>query len=155
MTTAEATEFFRRDRQRRAIEDAFKVGEQCLGWAAMQVLDFDAVRRLVALGWVAAGFLDQLGVTLLWEKVRLWRRSGGGEERADRPPGKIVPARGLRRLLDVFAPEAIRAAQRKEYGALPPRIATILDRRVTGCGMSGCRASSRRFQSEDCFCRRH
>jgi hypothetical protein len=131
-TAEEATEIFRMYRQRWAIEDAFKVGKQCLGWEEVQVLDFAAVRLLVALGWVAAGFLYELGVTLEWEEVRLLRRLGGGEERKDRPPGKIVLTRGLRRLLDVFATEAILAAHIKEYGALPPRIAAILGRPVTG-----------------------
>jgi Transposase DDE domain len=131
-TAEEATEIFRMYRQRWAIEDAFKVGKQCLGWEDVQVLDFEAVRLLVALGWVAAGFLYQLGVTLEWEEVRLLQRLGGGEERADRPPGKVVLTRGLRRLLDVFATEAILAAHIKEYGALPPRIAAILGRPVTG-----------------------
>ncbi|MDQ2785632.1 MAG: transposase [Chloroflexota bacterium] len=128
----EATEVFRMYRQRWAIEDSFKVGKQCLGWEEVQVLDFDAVRLLVALGWVAAGFLYELGVTLEWEEVRLLRRLGGGEERENRPPGKIVLTRGLRRLMDVFATEAILAAHVKEYGALPPRIAAILGRPVVG-----------------------
>jgi len=127
----EATEVLRMYRQRWAIEDSFKVGKQCLGWEEVQVLAFDAVRLLVALGW-AAGFLYALGVTLEWEEVRLLRRLGGGEERANRPPGKIVLTRGLRRLMDVFATEAILAAHIEEYGALPPRLAAILGRPVTG-----------------------
>lgn len=90
----QATEVFRMYRQRWAIEDAFKVGTQCLGGEDVQVLAFDAVRLPVALGWVAAGFLYELGVTLEWEEVRLVRRLGGGEERADRPRGKIVLTRG-------------------------------------------------------------
>ncbi len=57
---------------------------------------------------------------------------GGGEERADRPPGKVVLTRGLRRLLDGFATEAILAAHSVEYGTVPPRIAAILGRPVTG-----------------------
>jgi hypothetical protein len=126
------TEIFRIYRQRWAIEDAFKVGKQCLGWEDVQVLDFGAVRLLVALGWVAAGFLYELGVTLEWDEVRLLRRLGGGEERANRPPGKIILTRGMRRLLDVFATETILAAHVEEYGALPPRIAAILGRPVTG-----------------------
>lgn len=138
VTTAdEATEIFPGSlwagyRQRWAIEDSFKVGKQCLGWEEVQVVDFDAVRLLVALGWVAAGFLYELGVTLAWEEVRLLRRLGGGEERANRRPGKIVLTRGLRRLMDLFATEAILAAHIKEYGALPPRIAALLGRPVTG-----------------------
>jgi hypothetical protein len=130
-TAEQATAVFRIDRQRWAIEDAFKVGKQCLGWEAVQVLDLDAVRLLVTLGWVAAGFLYELGVSLEWEAVRRFRRFGGGEERANRPPGKIVLTRGLRRVLDVFATEAILAAHIKEYGALPPRIAAILGRPVS------------------------
>src|SRR3712207_6984096 len=57
--------------------------------------------------WVAAGFLYELGVTLEWAEVRLLTRLGGGELRANRPPGKLVLTRGLRRLLDLFATEAI------------------------------------------------
>jgi hypothetical protein len=131
-TAEAATEIFRMYRQRWAIEDAFKVGKQCLGWEDVQVLDFEAVRLLVALGWVAAGFLYELGITLEWEEVRLLRRLGGGEERANRAPGKLVLTRGLRRLLDVFATEAILAAHIAEHGSLPPRIAAILGRPVTG-----------------------
>jgi len=43
---------------------------------------------------VAAGFLDELGVTLEWEAVRLLRRLGGGEEREHRPAGTIMLTRG-------------------------------------------------------------
>ena len=133
VTTAEAaTAIFRMYRQRWRIEDAFNVGKQCLGWEDVQVLAFDAVRTLVALGWVAAGFLYELGVTLEWAEVRLLARLGGGEERATRPPGKIVLTRGLRRLLDVFATEAILADEVRQHGGLPPRIAALLGRAVTG-----------------------
>lgn len=124
----QAMQVFRQYRQRWAIEDSFKVGKQCLGWEDVQLLDFEAVRLLVALGWVAAGFLYALGVTLEWEEVRLLQRLGGGEKRVNRPPGKIVLTRGLRRLLDQFATEAILAAHIKEYGAFPPRIASLLGR---------------------------
>jgi hypothetical protein len=43
-----------------------------------------------------------------------------------------VLTRGLRRLLDGFATEAILAAHSVEYGTVPPRIAAILGRPVTG-----------------------
>ncbi len=95
--------------QRWAIEDAFKVAKTCLGWDEVQVLAYDAVRLLVALGWVATGFLFALGVTLDWPEVRLLRRLGGGEDRPNRPPSKLVLTRGLRRLLDHLAAEAILA----------------------------------------------
>jgi hypothetical protein len=133
VTTAEqATEIFRMYRQRWAIEDAFRLGKQCLGWEDVQVLTLDAVRTLVALGWVAAGFLYELGVTLEWPEVRLLTRLGGGEGRANRPPGKLVLTRGLRRLLDHLATEAILADEIRQHGALPPRLAALLGRRVSG-----------------------
>ena len=132
VTTAEqATEIFRMYRQRWSVEDAFKVGKQCLGWEDVQVLKLEAVRRLVALGWVAAGFLYELGVTLEWAEVRLLTRLGGGEVRANRPPGKIVLTRGLRRLLDLFAMEAILADEIRQHGDLPPRLAALLGRAAT------------------------
>ncbi|HET8628718.1 MAG TPA: transposase [Thermomicrobiales bacterium] len=127
-TPEQATEIFRMYRQRWAIEDAFKVGKQCLGWEDVQVLKLDAVRTLVALGWVAAGFLYELGVTLEWPEVRLLTRLGGGEARANRPAGKLVLTRGLRRLLDHLATEAILAAEIQRHGSLPPRIAALLGR---------------------------
>jgi hypothetical protein len=131
-TAEQAVEIFRMYRQRWAVEDAFKVGKQCLGWEDVQVLAFDAVRLLVALGWVAAGFLYELGVTLEWAEVRLLRRLGGGEDRPDRPPGKLVLTRGLRRLLDHLVTETILADEVRLHGSLPPRIAALLRRPVTG-----------------------
>jgi hypothetical protein len=127
-TAEQASEVFRMYCQRWAIEDAFKVAKTCLGWEDVQVLAYEAVRLLVALGWVAAGFLFDLGVTLEWAEVRLLRRLGGGEDRPNRPPGKIVLTRGLRRLLDHLAMEAILAAEERHHGGLPPRIAALLGR---------------------------
>lgn len=127
-TAEQATEVFRMYCQRWAIEDTFKVGKTCLGWEGVQLLAYDAVRLLVALGWVATGFLYELGVTLEWGEVRLLRRLGGGEDRPTRPPGKIVLTRGLRRLLDHLATEAILAEEERRSGGLPPRIAAMLGR---------------------------
>lgn len=130
-TAEQASEVFRMYCQRWAIEDAFKVAKTCLGWEDVQVLAVEAVRLLVALGWVAAGFLFDLGVTLDWREVRLLRRLGGGEDRPNRPPGKIVLTRGLRRLLDLLALEAILAAEERDHGGLPPRLARMLGRPVS------------------------
>jgi hypothetical protein len=127
-TAAQATEIFRMYRQRWSIEDAFKIAKTCLGWEEVQVLQYDAVRLLVALGWVAAGFLFQLGVSLEWPEVRLLQRLGGGEARPTRPPGKQVLTRGLRRLFDLLATEAILADETRRHGGLPPRIAAMLGR---------------------------
>lgn len=127
-TADQAAEIYRMYCQRWAIEDAFKVAKTCLGLEDVQVLGYDAVRLLVVLGWVAAGFLFSLGVTLEWAEVRLLRRLGGGEDRPNRPPGKIVLTRGLRRLCEVLATEALLADEERRYGRLPPRIAAMLGR---------------------------
>lgn len=130
-TAEQAVEIFRMDRQRWAVEDAFKVGKQCLGWEDVQVLDYEAVRRLGALGWVAAGFRYELGVTLEWADVRLLRRLGGGEDRPERPVGKLVLMRGPRRRLDLLVTETIPADEVRRHGPLPPRIAALLGRPLT------------------------
>ncbi len=129
VTDAEsATKVFRIYRQRWAVEDAFKVTKECLGWEEVQVLHIDAVRTLVALAWVAAGFLYELGVTFDEPEVRLLARLGGWEQRKDRYPGKIILMRGLRRLLDMAAGDAIVADEIATNGQLPPRIAAMLRR---------------------------
>jgi hypothetical protein len=123
---ASALRVFRMYRERWAIEDCFKFTKDVLGWEQVQLLDFAGIRTLVALGWVAAGFLYELGVTLEWPEVRLLARLGGGELRADRPPGKTLLTRGLQRLLDHWATDAILADEIKQHGALPPRITAFL-----------------------------
>ena len=102
--------------------------KECLGWEEVQVLTIDAVRTLVALGWVAAGFIYELGVTFEDAEIRLLARLGGFEERKDRRPGKIILMRGLRRLFDMAAAEAILADEIATAGHLPPRIAAMLGR---------------------------
>jgi hypothetical protein len=127
VTDAEsALRIFRMYRQRWAVEDSFKFTKDCLGWEDVQVLDLTAIRTLVALAWVAAGFLYELGVTLEWPEVRMLAKLGGWEERKDRPPGKIVLTRGLQRLFDMLTTEALLANHIKQHGALPPRIAALL-----------------------------
>ncbi len=129
VTTAEMAELiFRMSAQRWAIEDTFKTVKETLGRESVQVLGLDAIRRLEALGWVALGYLLDLGVTRDWPQIRLLRRLGGGEERANRPVGKAVLLRGVQRLLDLLATEAILADEIHRHGALPPAIAAMLGR---------------------------
>jgi hypothetical protein len=122
----EAVQVFRMYRQRWAVEDCFKFTKDVLGWEDVQLMDLDAIRTLVALGWVAAGFLYELGVTLEWPEVQLLGRLGGWVPRADRPPGKTLLTHGLQRLLDHWATEAILADEIRHHGSLPPRIAAFL-----------------------------
>jgi hypothetical protein len=118
-----AVRILRMYRQRWAVEDSFKFTKETLGWEEVQLLDLQGVRTLLALAWVAAGFLYELGVTLEWEEVRLLARLGGWAQRQDNPPGKIVLTRGLRRLMDMLATQAFLNCYRAEHGALPTRIA--------------------------------
>ncbi|MDQ5854496.1 MAG: transposase [Chloroflexota bacterium] len=123
---ASALRIFRMYRQRWAVEDSFKFTKECLGWEAVQVLDLRGVRTLVALAWVAAGFLYELGVTLEWAEVWVLARLGGWVPHKDRLPGKITLTRGLRRLLELRATEAILQAYVAEHGQLPPKIDALL-----------------------------
>ena len=121
-----AVRIFRMYRQRWAVEDSFRFIKDTLGWEDVQLLDLTGIRTLLALGWVAAGFLYELGVTLEWEEVQLLARLGGWAERKGNKPGKIVLTRGLRRLLDTLATQAFLNRYREEHGALPPQIASLL-----------------------------
>ncbi len=123
---ASAVRVFRMYRERWAIEDCYKFTKQVLGWEDVQLMDLEGIRTLVALGWVAAGFLYELGVTLDWPEVRLLARLGGWSQREDRPPGKVILTRGLQRLLDRLALDAVLQDEIARYGQLPPRIAALL-----------------------------
>ena len=121
-----AVRIFRMYRQRWAVEDSFHFIKDILGWEEVQLLNLQGIRTLLALGWVAAGFLYELGVTLDWEEVQLLADLGGWVPRKDRKPGKIVLTRGLRRLLDMLVTQATLERYRADHGRLPPQIAAFL-----------------------------
>ena len=123
---AAAVQVFRMYRERWAVEDCFKFTKDVLGGEDVHLLDCDGIRTRVALGWGAAGFLYELGVTREWPEISWLARLAGGELRPDRPPGKTLLARGLQRLLEHGATSAILADAIKRHGALPPRIAAFL-----------------------------
>lgn len=121
-----ALRIFRFYRRRWSVEDTFKFIKTSFGIEEVQMLSFEAVRRLVAYGWVAAGFLFHLGLTLDQPEVRLLAVLGGWEERKNRPPGKQVITRGLRRLFDQAATEAVLLKHVEEHGDLPPFVKRLL-----------------------------
>jgi hypothetical protein len=125
-TAQDAKRVFTMYRERWAVEDAFKFTKDVLGWEDVQLLNFEGVRTLVALAWVAAGFLYELGLTLEWPEVHLLARLGGFEEHKDRLPGKVSLTRGLQRMLDLLATEAILYSEIAQYGQLPPRLAALI-----------------------------
>jgi hypothetical protein len=125
-TEADAMRIFCMYRQRWGIEDSFKFTKTCLGWDQVQVLDWQAIKTLVALAWVAAGFLYEMGVTFSWEEVQLLAKLGGWVPHKGRFPGKIVLLRGLARLLDMLTTQAVLSRYASEHGSLPPKIAAFL-----------------------------
>jgi hypothetical protein len=127
---ASGRHIFRMYRQRWAVEDSFKFTKECLGWEEVQLLDLTGIRTRVALAWVAAGFLYEMGVTLEWPEIQLLARLGGWAQRKGNQPGKIVLARGLRRLFDMSVTEAFLKAYVAEHGTLPPLIAAMLGQSV-------------------------
>lgn len=125
-TEAEAMRIFSMYRQRWGVEESFKFTKTCLAWEDVQVLDWQAIKTLVALAWVAAGFLYEMGVTFSWEEVQLLAKLGGFVPHRGRFPGKIVLLRGLARLLEMLATQAILSRYASEHGTLPPNIAAFL-----------------------------
>ena len=121
-----ALRIFTMYRERWAVEDSFKVTKQCLGWEEVQVLDWQALQTLVALAWVTAGFLYQMGVTFEWEEVQLIAKLGGWEPHKDRQPGKIILMRGLRRLVDMLVTQAVLSRYAASHGGLPANITAFL-----------------------------
>jgi hypothetical protein len=125
-TEQQAVRLFQMYRQRWGVEDSFKFTKDCLGWEEVQVLDLEGIRTLVALAWVAAGFLYQLGITMDETAVQLLAKLGGWQPRRDRRPGKIVLTRGLRRLVDMLTTDALLSAWYRQSGPFPPSIAAFL-----------------------------
>ncbi len=121
-----AVRIFTMYRERWAAEDSFKVTKECLGWEEVQVLDWQALQTLVALAWVTAGFLYHMGVTFEWEEVQLIAKLGGWEPHKDRTPGKITLMRGLRRLIDMLATQAVLSQYVSQHEALPPNLTAFL-----------------------------
>ncbi len=121
-----AVRIFTMYRQRWSVEDSFKFLKTCLGWEEVQVLGWQGIRTLVALAWVAAGFLFDLGVTFEWVEVQLLAKLGGWEPHKDRMPGKMTLMRGLGRLFEMLATQAILSGYAAEHQGLPPNITALL-----------------------------
>jgi hypothetical protein len=131
-TPAEAQQVFQMYRQRWAVEDAFAFLKTCVGWEEVQVLDLEGIRMLVALGWVAAGYLYEIDGSWEWAEVELLARLGGWVPHKDRQPGKQVLAWGLARVLDWLVMGALLAQARAAPGGLPPGIAALLGEEPDG-----------------------
>lgn len=119
-TEAQAMRIFCMDRQRWGVEESVTFPKTCLGWEDVHVLDWQAIKTLVALAWVAAGFVYEMGVTFSWVDVPLLATLGGWVPHRGRFPGTIVLLRGLARVLEMLATQAIlsRSASERLPGSL-------------------------------------
>ena len=61
-----------------------------------------------------------------WAEVQLLAKLGGWVPHKNRRPGKITLMRGLRRLLDMLATQAIRSSAAAQPGGLPSKILAFL-----------------------------
>jgi hypothetical protein len=125
-TEHDAQRIFRMYCARWAAEDGYRFLKECLGWEEVQLLDLAAIRLLVALAWVAAAFLYELGATWDTAEVQLLARLGGYVPHKGRKPGKIALSRGLQRLSDAMSTMAYLKQYKAEHGDLPPRIKAII-----------------------------
>jgi len=67
-----------------------------------------------------------MGVTFQWEEVQLIAKLGGWERHNDRRPGKITLMRGLRRLIDLLATQAVLSQYVTQHEELPSNITAFL-----------------------------
>ena len=88
--------------RRWSIEDVFSWTKDALGWEQVRVQDFEALRTLVAMAWLAASFVLTLGETLDTPEVKLLAHLGGYVPHKNRPPGKKTLLLGLQRLAAAY-----------------------------------------------------
>lgn len=84
-------------RQRWAIEDLFSWTKSALNWESVRVLDYEALRTLVAFAWLAAAFLFELGTSHELPEVLVLAHLGGWTPGKNKP-GQAVLCKGLARL---------------------------------------------------------
>lgn len=125
-TPAQAARIFQMYRQRWSVEEAFQFLKMCVGWEEVQVLDLEGVRTLVALGWVAAGFLYEIDGGWEWVDVELLAKLGGFEPHKGRKPGKKILLWGLQRVLDYMVTQALLRQHKAATGSIPPGVAALL-----------------------------
>jgi len=125
-TPQQAARIFQMYRQRWSVEEAFQFLKMCIGWEEVQVLDLESVRTLVALGWVAAGFLYEIDGGWEWVDVELLAKLGGFEPHKGRKPGKKILLWGLQRVLDYMVTQALLRQHKAATGSIPPAVAALL-----------------------------
>jgi hypothetical protein len=78
--------------------------------------------------------------------VQLLAKLGGWVPHKDRRPGKITLIRGLRRLLDMLATQAIQSYAAAQQGGLPLAISPFCKLETSSTGaMTGCQSNYRQY----------
>jgi hypothetical protein len=90
-----------------SIEDVFAWTKQALGWEQVAVLEFSAFRTLVALAFVTASFVFDLGADPTQSEIKLLARLGGYVPHKNRPPGKKCLLLGLQRFVQAHITSAL------------------------------------------------
>ena len=129
-TAQQAARIFLMYRQRWSVEEAFQFLKTCIGWEEVQVLDLEGIRTLVALGWVAAGFLYEIDGGWEWVDVQLLAKLGGFVQHKGRKPGKKILLWGLQRVQEYMVTEAILRQHKAATGSIPPAVAALLGKEV-------------------------
>jgi hypothetical protein len=129
-TPQQAARIFQMYRQRWSVEEAFQFLKTCVGWEEVQVLDLEGIRTLVALGWVAAGFLYEIDGGWEWVDVELLAKLGGYVPHKGRKPGKKILLWGLQRVQDYMVTEAILRHHKAATGSIPPAVAALLGKNI-------------------------
>ncbi|AZI44106.1 hypothetical protein EHF33_14425 [Deinococcus psychrotolerans] len=107
--------------QRWSIEEVFSWIKSALGWEQVQILDFDALRTLVALAWIAASFVFDLSESFDDTQLQLLAHLGGYVPHKNRPPGKKILLLGLLRLANAYL-----VAHSQPKDALPDHVDALL-----------------------------
>ena len=108
--------------QRWSIEEVFAWTKTALGWEQVQVLDFEAIRTLVTMAWIATAYVFTLGEQLDAPAVRLLAQLGGYVPHKHRPPGKKTLLWGVQRLAAAYLAQTL-LQQRQQ----PPSLQTVLN----------------------------
>lgn len=82
-----------------AIEEVFAWTKTALDWEAVQMLDLEAVRVLVAYAFICAAFIFDLELSLEPRVIAFLAHLGGWVERKGSKPGRRVLCLGLQRFL--------------------------------------------------------
>lgn len=112
--------------QRWGIEENFKFLKEIIGYEQIQLLKFEAVKNLMALGCVAAQYLYHKVASMDWPEIKLLAKLGGYVTKKNTKPGIRTITWGLQKIIDKLLADIVLEQYIKENGALPKKIQDML-----------------------------